>query len=110
MGLTGCRNTFQSLMEKVLVGIYWKFTIPYLDDCIILSRTIEEDLNRLREVLRKFRDANRKINPTKNEFLQQKVPYLGNVISRKSSKLILRKFLLLTSTQYHRTLPKSKVS
>ena len=47
MGLTGSPNTFQSLMEKVLVGLTWKFTIPYLDDCIIFSRTIEEHLERL---------------------------------------------------------------
>ena len=47
MGLTGSPNTFQSLMEKVLVGLTWKFTIPYLDDCIFFSRTIQEHLERL---------------------------------------------------------------
>ena len=37
MCLTGSPNTSQSLMEKVLVGLTWKFTIPYLDHCIIFS-------------------------------------------------------------------------
>ena len=83
MGLTGNPNTFQSLMEKVLVDLTWKFTIPYLDDCIIFSRTIEEHLERLREVFQRFKDANLKINPTKCEFFRQKVPFFGHIVSRE---------------------------
>ena len=83
MGLTGSPNTFQSLMEKVLVGLTWKFTIPYLDDCIIFSRTIEEHLERLGEVFQRFKDANLKINPTKCEFFRQKAPFLGHIVSRE---------------------------
>ena len=82
MGLTGSPNTFQSLTEKILVGQTWKFTIPCLDDCIIFSRTIEEHLERLREVFQRFKDANLKINPTKCEFFQQKVPFSGHIMSR----------------------------
>ena len=81
MGLTGSPNTFQSLMEKVLVGITWKFTTPYLDDCIY--GTIEEHLERLREVFQRFQDANLKISPTKCEFFRQKVPFLGHMVSRE---------------------------
>ena len=72
MRLTGSPNTFQGLMEKVLVGLTWKFTIPYLDDCIIFSRTIEEHLERLREVFQRFKEANLKINPTKLSFSGRK--------------------------------------
>ena len=42
MGLTGSPPFFQSLMEKILVGLTWKSTIPYLDDRIIFCRTAEE--------------------------------------------------------------------
>ena len=41
MGLTGSPNTFQSLWEHVLVGLTWNITVPYLDDCIIFSKTVE---------------------------------------------------------------------
>ena len=41
MGLTGSPPVIQSLMEKFLVGLTWKCTIPYFDDCIIFSRTAE---------------------------------------------------------------------
>ena len=77
MGLTGSPKTFQSLMEKVLVGLTWKFTNPYLDDCIVFSGTIEEHLERLWDVFQWFKDANLKINPTKCQFFRQKVPFLA---------------------------------
>ena len=65
MGLTGSPNNFQSLMGQVLVGLTWKTTVPYLDDCIIFSSTAEEHIETLKEVLERFRSANLKINPTK---------------------------------------------
>ena len=83
MDLTGSPNTFQSSNEKVLVGLIWKFTVPYLDDCIIFSRTIEEHLEGPREVFQRFKDANVKINPNKCEFFRQKVPVLGHIVSRE---------------------------
>ena len=82
MGLTGSPPVFQSLMEKVLVGLTWKSTIPYLDDCIIFSRTAEEHLERLREVFQRFKDENLKMNPLKCEFFRQRVPFLGHIVSR----------------------------
>ena len=83
MGPTGSLNTFHSLMERVLVGLTWKFTIPYLDDCIIFSRTVEKHLERLREVFQRFKDANLKINPINCEFFRQKVHFLGHIVSRE---------------------------
>ena len=82
MGLTGSPNTFQSLMEQVLVGLTWKTTVSYLDDCIIFSSTAEEHIERLRELLERFRSANLKINPTKCEFFRTRVPFLGHIISK----------------------------
>ena len=81
-GVTGSPNTFQSLMECVLMGLTWKITVPYLDDCIIFSATAEEHLERLRQVFERFRAANLKINPTKCEFFRTRVPFLGHIISK----------------------------
>ena len=83
MGLTGSPKNFQSLMEKVLVGLTRKSTIPYLDDCIIFSRTIEEHLERLCEVFQRFKDANLKILPTKCEFFRETVPFLDHDVGRE---------------------------
>ena len=68
MGLTGSLSVFQSLMEKVLVGLVSKSTIPNLDGCIIFSRTAEEHIERLRQVFQRFKDAKLKISPLKREF------------------------------------------
>ena len=82
MGLTGSPNTFQSLMEQVLVGQTWKTTVPLLGDCIIFSSIADQHIQRLREVLESFRSANLKINPTKCEFFRARVPFLGHIISK----------------------------
>ena len=68
MGLTGNPNTFQSLMEHVLVGLRWNITVLYLGDCIIFSKTPEEHIKRLQQVFLRFREANLKVNPTKCAF------------------------------------------
>ena len=82
MGLTGSPNTLQNLMENILVGLTWKSCVPYLDDCIIFSRTPEEHVSRVREVFQRFDDVNLKINPTKFAFFQTKVQFLGHIVSK----------------------------
>ena len=81
IGFTGSPNTFQSLMEHVLVGLTWNITVPYLDDCIIFSKTPEEHIKRLQQVFQGCREANLKFNPTKCAFFQTKVQFLGHVFS-----------------------------
>ena len=83
MGLTGSLNTFQSLMKQVLVGLTWKTTVPYLDDCIIFSSTADEHIQRLREIFERFRSVNLKINRTNCEFFRTRVPFLGHIISKR---------------------------
>ena len=82
MGLTGSANTFQNLMENILVGLTWKSCVPYLDDCITFSRTPEQHVSRLREVFQRFHNANLKINPAKCSFFQTKVQFLGHIVSK----------------------------
>ena len=91
MGLTESPNTVQSLMEHVLVGLTWNITVPYLDDCIIFSKTPEEHIKRLQQVFQRFREANLKINPTKCAFFQTKVQFLGRVISKNGLETDLEK-------------------
>ena len=42
VGLTGSPNTFQSLMQHMLVGLTWSITVPHLDDRIIFPETPDE--------------------------------------------------------------------
>ena len=110
MGLNGNPPVFQSLMEKVLVGLTWKSTIPYIFDCIIFSRSAEEHIARLREGFQRFKDANLKINPPKCEFFRQHVPFLGHFVSRDRIQADPAKHRLCASIQYRNRLLRLKVS
>ena len=103
MGLTGSPNTFQSLMEHVLVGLTWDITVPYLDDCIIFSKTPQEHIQRLQQVFQRFHEANLKINPIKCAFFQTKVQLLGHVISKNGLGADLEKSKQFKTFRYHKT-------
>ena len=92
MGLTAGPNIFQSLKEKALVGLTWRFGFPHLDDCIIFSRNIEEPLEHLRYFFQRFEDANLKINPIKYEFFRHQEPFLGHAEGCEGTKETLKNF------------------
>ena len=81
MGLTSNPPNFQCLVEKVLVGSIRNICVPYLDDKIIFSSTLEEHLERLRLVLDRFRAHELKINPDKCDFFRIKVQFLGHIVN-----------------------------
>ncbi|KAG0440449.1 Transposon Tf2-9 polyprotein [Dictyocoela muelleri] len=78
-GLTNAPKTFQRIMDQ----IFEKETnvIPYLDDIIIFSNTVEEHQNYLRNTLKRLNDYNIKINYEKSEFIKAKIIFLGHSIS-----------------------------
>ena len=78
-GLAQASAYFQELMNKVLKDL--PFTIAYLDDIIIYSKTAEEHLDHLQQVFQKLHDAEltRKLN--KCHFFTKEIEYLGHVLS-----------------------------
>ena len=80
-GLCNAPSTFQRLMELVLAGLHWSTCLVYLDDIIIYSRTIDDHLKHLQEVLERLRAAGLKLKPSKCYLLQKSVHYLGHIIS-----------------------------
>ena len=49
-GLCNAPSTFERLMALVLKGRHWKICLIYLDDVIVIGRTFEEELERLKQV------------------------------------------------------------
>ncbi|KAL5477205.1 hypothetical protein EMCRGX_G023961 [Ephydatia muelleri] len=83
-GLCNVPATFQWLMERVLAGLQW--SLVYLDDIIVYSRSVEEHLTLLGKVFARLRKAGLKIKPSKCHLLQTSVCYLGHVVSEKGCK------------------------
>ena len=81
-GLCNAPATFQRLMDLILAGLQWSNCLVYLDDIIILGKNFNDHLTNIQSVFQRIRDAGLKLKPTKCMFFQEKVDYLGHVVSR----------------------------
>jgi hypothetical protein len=79
-GLYNALATFQRLMNTVLEGTIWKYTMDYIDDINVYSKTWEDHLKHLRDVLERLRKAKLKINAEKCHFCTQEAHFLGHVV------------------------------
>ena len=86
MGLSNAPQAFTRLMELGLAGLQWTTCVIYLDDVIIFGKTVEEHLSQLDEVLDQFREHGLKLKAKKCEFFQEKVQFLGYVVSKEGVK------------------------
>ena len=68
-------------MEVVLNGLARDVCMVYLDDVLVMGKTLEEHNVNLAKVFERIRDAGLKLKPAKCKFAQREVTYLGHVIS-----------------------------
>lgn len=68
---------FQRLMDSVLKGLLWIFSLVYLYDVIIYSRTLGGRLVYLIEVFSRLRKSGMKLKSKKCTFLASEVEYMG---------------------------------
>ncbi|KAL4567338.1 hypothetical protein LXL04_022921 [Taraxacum kok-saghyz] len=80
-GLTNAPATFQSLMNDVFRPFLRKFVLVFFYDILIYSKSKEQHLVHVQEVLNKLRDNQLYANHGKCSFGQETVTYLGHVIS-----------------------------
>ena len=71
---------FQLLIDKVLMGCSG-FTMGYLDDIIIFSKTEEEHLQHLEEIFIRLRKFGLKMKCEKCSFFKKHIQYLGHLVS-----------------------------
>ncbi|GBG80277.1 hypothetical protein CBR_g30644 [Chara braunii] len=122
-GLCNAPSIFQHAMNWIFHDYLDKFVVVYLDDILILSKTVEEHVAHLDKVLSLLRQHKFKINGEKCEFGRTRILYLGHEISaeglkpddakvasirdwpRPQSVTVMRSFLGMTG--YYRTFVKN---
>ncbi|CAF1045914.1 unnamed protein product [Didymodactylos carnosus] len=79
-GLKNSPPTFQRVMTNVLQHCR-NFSMVYLDDIIVYSRTFEEHCQHLKQVFMALTKNNLQLNPPKCAIAQSQIDYLGHSIS-----------------------------
>ena len=69
--------------DHVLSEEVKRFTIIYVDDCLCVSRSIEEHIVHLRLLLEDLKKANLTGNLRKSKFFREKIEYLGYELSTR---------------------------
>ena len=78
-GLAQAPAYFQELITGILKD--FNFTIAYLDDIIIFSRTPQEHISHIRKVFEKLKSANLSMKKSKCNFFSKDIQYLGHILS-----------------------------
>ncbi|GBG81918.1 hypothetical protein CBR_g34100 [Chara braunii] len=79
--LTNAPATFHTAMNDISRDILEQYVLVYLDDILVYSRTLEEHLRHLRDVLDRLRRHGFYAKLSKCRFAQHKVDFLGHYVS-----------------------------
>jgi hypothetical protein len=82
-GLTNAPAVFMNTMSRVFHDYLDQFTVVFIDDILIYSKTSEEHKEHLRKVLERLRSKKLYAKLDKCKFWLDSVSFLGYVISRK---------------------------
>lgn len=80
-GLCNAAQTFQRFMDEVVRGL--DFVVVYLDDVLVFSKSEEEHLEHIKQLLERFKKYGIIINAGKCELGVNEIDFLGHTISYK---------------------------
>lgn len=80
-GLSGAPGTFQGAMNTNLSPLLRRCVIVFFDDILIYSKTFEDHLVHLKEVLTLLQQDQWYVKLSRCKFAQREISYLGHVIS-----------------------------
>ena len=79
-GLCNAPASFQRTVDIILMRYKWRTCLVYIDDIIIFSKSIDEHLKHVNEILDTLRKAGLSLKLKKCRFFTTTVDYLGHVI------------------------------
>ena len=88
-GLCNASATFQRSITRALQKIqqrHGSVVMAYIDDIVIAPETIEDHLERIREVFECLREAGFKMRAEKCDFMCTETKYFGRVVSSEGMK------------------------
>ena len=84
-GLCNATAAFQRLMVQALTNVtekYGNLIMCYVDDVVIATPTLEDQIRRLDEVFGCMKQAGLKCKPSKCEILRDSIKYLGRLVDK----------------------------
>ena len=88
-GMCNASATFQRVIVRALqktVNREGSMVMAYIDDIVIATETVEEHVERLREVFQCSREAGFKLRVFKCDFKKSEIKYLGRIVSADGIK------------------------
>lgn len=104
-GLTNAPATFQKAMDIMFGPLLRKGVLVYLDDILIYSKTWEEHLHLLRQVLQLLQKNSYYCRLWKCHFAQTQIDYLGHVISSGEIRMDPQKIHAVSSWPVPQNIP-----
>ena len=102
-GLKIAPATFQRTLDILLAGYRWKSCLVYLDDVIILLKTVEEHFGHVEEILEILRSAGVTLKLAKCDVLARTVKCLGHIIKPGRLQVDHAVTVALTGMQHPKT-------
>jgi hypothetical protein len=86
-GLTNVPAVFQALVNVVLRNMLNRFVFVYLDDILVFSRSAQEHMLHVRQVLQHLLENHLFVKEEKCEFHHSTIPFLGFIIAAGSVQM-----------------------
>jgi len=80
-GLCNTPSSFQDTMNETFISYLRKFIIVFFDDILIYSKSLRKHFHHLEQTFQLLQDNHFFLKLSKWSFAQQKVEYLGHVVS-----------------------------